>query len=116
VLTDETDAENTALVVLAGTIKVAGTATAALLLDRFTLRPPFGAEAFSVTVQESEPGPVINVLLQESESSLGAAVLLVVPVPLRLIDAVGLTAELLLTVSRPVVVPVATGLKCTLKI
>jgi hypothetical protein len=55
-----------ALVALAGTVSVAGSATIALLLDRLTLSPPLGAAALKVTVQESVPGPVMDALLQES--------------------------------------------------
>ena len=44
-LTAETVAANAALVAFAGTITVAGTTTAELLLARFTLIPPLGAAA-----------------------------------------------------------------------
>jgi hypothetical protein len=87
---------NPALVAFAGTVTVAGTVTAALLLDRLTLRPPLGASAFSVTMQESVPEPVMDALLQESAlKAAGTAV----PVPLRLINAVPLVEELLVIVS-----------------
>jgi hypothetical protein len=84
---------NKALVALAGTVTVAGNVTAALLLARLTLNPPLAAAAFSVTVQASVPDPVMDVLLQESAVSTG------VPVPLRLIIAVGLVEELLAMVN-----------------
>jgi hypothetical protein len=94
--TDDTVAVNPALVAFAGTVTVAGTVTAALLLDRLTLRPPLGASAFSVTMQESVPEPVMDALLQESAlKAAGTAV----PVPLRLINAVPLVEELLVIVS-----------------
>jgi hypothetical protein len=63
--TGSTVAVNTVLVAFAGTVTVPGTVTAALLLDRFTLSPPDGAAAFRVTVQESVPELVMDVLLQE---------------------------------------------------
>lgn len=92
-LTDETVAVRLAPVAPAGTVTDAGTPTALLLLERLTLTPPLGAALLSVTVQTSEPDPVIEALLQESALSGGGAV--VVPVPLRLISAVGLEDELL---------------------
>lgn len=74
---------NPALVALAGTVTVLGTVTAELLLDRFTINPPLGAAAVSVTGHASVPDPIIVPLLQYS--ALNAAVLVpVVPVPLRL--------------------------------
>lgn len=63
--TGDTVAVNPALVAFAGTVTVPGTETAALLLDRFTLSPFFGAGVLSVTVQTSVPNPVIEALLQE---------------------------------------------------
>ena len=44
------------LVAPAATVRVAGTVTLVLLLDRPTLAPPVGAAALSVTVQEDVPG------------------------------------------------------------
>jgi hypothetical protein len=88
---------------------VAGTVTAALLLDRLTLRPPLGAAAFSVTVQASVPEPVMDELLQESEVSAAAGVP-VVPVPFRVMAAVALVEELLAMVSCPVAAPSVAGL------
>jgi hypothetical protein len=87
---------NPALVAPAGTVTVLGTVTAELLLDRFTLRPPLGAEALSVTVQASVPNPVIAPLLQDSAlNAAGTAV----PEPLRLITIVPLLEALLATLS-----------------
>jgi hypothetical protein len=63
--TGDTVAVNPALVAFAGTVTVAGTKTAALLVDRLTLSPFFGAGAFSATVQASVPDPVMDALLQE---------------------------------------------------
>jgi hypothetical protein len=62
--TGDTVAVNSALVAFAGTVTVAGTETAALLLDRLTLIPFFGAVALSVTVQASVPDPVMDSLRQ----------------------------------------------------
>jgi hypothetical protein len=64
---------NTALIAFAGTITVAGTETAALLLDKFTLSPPFAGAALNVTVQESASDPVMDLLLQETPVKVGDA-------------------------------------------
>ena len=102
VATEATVAEKAALVAFAGTVTVAGRTTAALLLERLTLRPPLPAAALRVTVQASVPDPIIAPLAQESALSVpgmtgvpGAAV----PVPLRLITADGLVEELLIRAS-----------------
>jgi hypothetical protein len=113
--TDDTVAGNPVLVAFAGTVTVAGTVTAVLLLDRLTLRPPLGAAAFSVTMQESVPEPVMDALLQESALNAAAGVP-AVPVPLRPITAVPLVEELLMTVIAPVSVPAAAGLNCTFRL
>jgi hypothetical protein len=106
-------AVNPALAAPAGTITVLGTVTVELLLDRFTVKPPFGVAAVSVTVQTSVPTPVIAPLLQDSRlNAAGGGV----PVPLRLITAVPLVVELLVTVSWPVAAPVAAGSNCTLSV
>src|ERR1700677_4717513 len=52
-VTDDTVAVTAALVAFAGTITVAGTVTAALLLARLTVRPPITGAAVNVTVQLS---------------------------------------------------------------
>jgi hypothetical protein len=93
VATGDTAAVNTVLVALAGTVAVAGTETAALLLDRLTFRPPVGAAEVSVTVQESVPDPVMERLLQEKPLNAGGAV---VPVPFRPMTTVAPAEELLL--------------------
>ena len=94
--TDDTIAVNPVLVAFAGTVTVAGTLIAGLLLDRLTLSPPLGAAALSVTVQASVPDPVMDPLLQESAfNAAGAAV----PVPLRAMIALALIDELLAMVS-----------------
>jgi hypothetical protein len=87
---------NAALVALAGTVTVAGSVTAVLLLNRVTLSPPLAVAAFSVTVQASVPEPVMDPLVQVSVlNTPGAGV----PVPLRLIIAVPLVEELLVMVN-----------------
>ena len=87
---------NPAVVAFAGTVTVAGTVTAALLLDRLTLSPPLGAAALSLTVQASVPDPVMDPPLQESAfNAAGAAV----PVPLRAMIALALIEELLAMVN-----------------
>ena len=112
-VTDDTLAVNPALVAFAGTVTVAGTVTAALLLARLTLRPPLAAAALSVTVQLSLPDPVMDALLQVSALNAAGAV---VPVPLRLITAVPLVEELLWMVSCPVAAPAVVGSNCTFSV
>lgn len=63
-----------ALVAPAGTITVAGTASAELLLDRLTLSPPAGAVAFSFTVHASFANPDTDALLHESELTAAHAI------------------------------------------
>ena len=55
---------NVALVACTGTVTLAGTETATLLLVKFTTRPPEGAPAVRVTLQLSVPVPVIDPLAQ----------------------------------------------------
>ncbi len=76
---DETVALKLALVALAGTAMLAGTATVALLLDRVTLNPPLPAAALKLTVQASVPAPVMAPLLQVKALNVPAAA---TPVPL----------------------------------
>ena len=70
VVTGALVAEKATLVALAGTVTVAGKATAALLLERVTLSPPIPAASLRFTVQELEPPPVIEVLVQASAVSV----------------------------------------------
>ena len=112
---DDTIAVNPVLVAFAGTVTVAGTVTAALLLDRLTLRPLLGAAAFRVTVQASVPEPVMDAFLQESALN-AAAVVPVVPVPFRVTAAAGLVEDLLAIVNCPVAAPAAAGLNCTFRL
>lgn len=64
-LTRDTIAVNPALAAFAGTVTVADTVTAALLLDGLTLSPLPGAGALNVNVQASVPDPVIDAVPQE---------------------------------------------------
>ncbi len=104
-----------ALVAPAGTVTVAGTATALLLLAKLTAKPPLAAAAFSVTVQLSVPAPVNDALVQDRPVK-AVCVLAVIPVPLRPITIVPLLEALLVIVNWPVAVPVACGENCTLKL
>jgi hypothetical protein len=85
------------LAAFAGTVSVAGTITAESLLDKLILSPPVGASSLNVTVQASVPDPVIDPLLQESPLNAAAGVA-ATPVPLKLIRALPLVEELLVTV------------------
>lgn len=106
-VTAETVAVKPTLAALAGTVAVAGTLTAELLLARLTLIPPLGAAPFNDTVHESDPAPVIDELLHEIELSVAT------PVPLKLTAAVPPEAALLEMVSVPVTAPEAVGSNCT---
>jgi hypothetical protein len=104
-----------ALLASAGTVTVAGTATALLLLVRLTAKPPLAAAAFSVTVQLSVPAPVIAALVQVRLVKV-VGVLAAIPVPLRPTTIVPLLEALLVIVNWPATVPVACGENCTLKL
>jgi hypothetical protein len=116
VVTDAMVAAKAALVALAGTVTVAGRVTAASLLERLTFSPPLPAAALRVTVQTSVPEPVIEPLAQESALSVAGATGAAVPVPLRLITADGLVAELLTKVSCPVTALASEGSKSTIRV
>ena len=88
-------ARNTALVDPAATVTEAGTVSAALLSESATTRPPVGAAALRVTVQEVVPPAVTEVGAQESVLGTGSGVtvteaVLEVPLPV----AVTVTAVL----------------------
>jgi hypothetical protein len=100
---DETVAEKLALVAPAATVTVAGTVTAALLLARFTAKPPLAAAALRLTVQTSVPAPVIDEFEHEIPVSAGA------PVPVRLIADEDPVEELLAIVSAPLAAPAVAG-------
>jgi hypothetical protein len=63
-VTAEMVAEKLALLAPEATVTEAGTDTALLLLESFTLNPVLGADAVSVTVQLSVPAPTIEELVQ----------------------------------------------------
>ena len=86
---------------MAATVTETGKETAASVLERLTLRPPLGAAALRVTVQESVPDPVIDAWLQVSALGVVDAVaeVFLPPVPLSLIIAVGVTVESVAMVS-----------------
>ena len=65
-VTEDTVAVNEEAFALAGTVIDPGRATAVLVLERVTARPPLGAAALRVTVQESVPDPVMDAWLQVS--------------------------------------------------
>jgi hypothetical protein len=104
---------NPALVAPAGTVTVLGTVTAALLLDRSTIRPPLGAEAVSPTVQAFVPDPVMAPLLQDNAFNAAESVP-DVPVPLKVIT--GVPEVEVAIVNCPVAVPTASGLNCTFRV
>ena len=111
VATDETVAVNPALVAFAGTVKVAGTVTAVLMLDRLTLSPPLGAAAVSVTVQPSVPAPVMDPLLHDSALKTGTGTAMVsvsvaLPVPALLV-ALSVIVEVPAAVGVPEIKPEA---------
>lgn len=110
VLTAETVTVKLALLRPTGTVTVAGTVTALLLLDRLTANPPFGAAAFSVAVQRSVPAPVIDPMAQLSALSTGT------PMPLRLTNVDDPVEELLAKIREPVAVPAIVGSNCTLRV
>lgn len=91
--TDDTVAAKLAVAAPGATVTAAGSVTAALVLDRVTTCPPFGAGAFKLTLQASVVAPVMDALLQES------ALTTAMPVPLSPMTEVGLPDELLVTVN-----------------
>jgi hypothetical protein len=77
--------------------------TEELLLAKFTMKPPLAAAVFRVTVQASALAPVKEELAHEMAFNTA------MPVPLRLMAALPLVDELLLTVSVPDAAPAAVG-------
>jgi hypothetical protein len=94
---DDTVALKLALVALAGTVTLAGTATDALLLDRLTMSPLLPAGALKLTVQASVPAADIDPLAQERALNVPGAE---IPDPLIFTTTFPL-AELLTIVSVP---------------
>ena len=113
-VTADMDAVNAALVALAATVTVAGTETAASLLDRLTLVPPLPAAELKVTVQASDPEPVMDPWLQAMPLSRPEEAF--APVPLRLIRAVEFDEELLVIDNWPEAEPAAVGSNVTLTV
>jgi hypothetical protein len=126
---------NPTLVALAGTVTVAGTLTAALLVDRSTLCPPLPAAEVSFTVQASVPDPVMVELPHESELNgpcVTVAELLPLPCSFTVVVwemilasavksalevfAPGLGAGMLVMVTSPRESASDSGLKTTLKL
>jgi hypothetical protein len=100
--TVETVAEKLAVAEPAATVTDVGTVTAELLLARLTANA-FAAAAFSVTVQASVPGPVIDEFVHESAVSTGT------PVPLKPTAVEAPDEELLVNVNVPEAAPAAVG-------
>ena len=109
-LTADTVAVKLPLADPAATVTKAGTATAVLLLARFTANPPLAAATFSVTVQLSVPAPVIDPLVQLNPLNTGT------PVPLRLINVEVPLDELLVSVNEPSAAPAIVGSNCTVSV
>lgn len=95
-VTEATPAVKRAFVDPAGIVMTAGTVTELLLLARFTVSPPIGAEPDRLSVQVSASVPVIEVLLQDTALTVGEAAM---PAPLMFTVAVG---ALLVMVAMPV--------------
>ena len=96
VLTEDTVAVKLALVALAGTRTVPGTATDELLLLNETLNPPLGAPPLNVTVQLSVVAPVSVPVTHASPDSDDVEL---TPVPVRVTTVVLPVEELLLRLS-----------------
>jgi hypothetical protein len=107
VVTADADAVNGALVAPAATVTDAGTVTALLLLDKFTVSA-LTAAAASVTVHASVSAPVSNALLHETPPSAGC------PVPLSAIVAA--LEALLLIVTVPLAAPATAGSNPTVSV
>jgi hypothetical protein len=92
----------------AATVTDAGTVTAALLLERLTAMPLLSAAVFSVTVQMSEPEPVIAPVAHPSLFTIGT------PLPDKPTVRETLLDELLVRDSWPLALPAPVGSNCTL--
>lgn len=77
----------------------------------FTLMPPVGALAFTVTVHESVAAPVSEFAAQVSDETVGR--IAIVPVPLSPIASVPVPVPLLVMVSVPDTAPLVVGSNCT---
>ncbi|MBI2219171.1 MAG: hypothetical protein HYU51_17965 [Candidatus Rokubacteria bacterium] len=72
-LTEVVVTVNVALVAPAGTVTLAGTVAAVLLLDSVTTAPPVGAAAVNVAVPVEEAGPTTLVGFTDSDDRVAAA-------------------------------------------
>lgn len=95
-VTVATVAVKAAPVAPAGTAKVVGTATEELVLDKLMVAPPLGAGPPRVTVQASEPAPVMDALVHDRPLRGMAPI---APSPLRLTTVVLFVWALLTTVN-----------------
>jgi hypothetical protein len=91
----------------AAIVTAAGTETAALLLDTFTVRPLLLAAVFRLTVQRSVPDPVMTPFAQVNPLTVGT------PVPERATCRGRLSEEVLVNVSSPDAAPATVGSNCT---
>ncbi len=101
-----------ALVSPAATVTDAGTATAPLLLARFTTKPLLSAGALNSTVQLSAVDPVMELFVQLSEVNV-IVFAAAAPTPLMPTCRLFSPLALLVIVSWPLAAPVAAGLKLT---
>jgi hypothetical protein len=108
--TAETFAEKLALDEPPGTVTEDGTVTALLLLDKLNAKPPLAADTFMAIVQESDPVPVIEPLVQVNPVRIG------IPVPLSATAVELPLDELLVSVSWPAATPARVGVNCTLRV
>jgi hypothetical protein len=112
-LTALTVAVKAALLAPPATCTVVGTFTAGLLLIRFTVSPLLGADPLSMTVQLSDPAPVIVPLAHVS--ALREAALDILPVPLRPTTIASPVGLVLAIVNCPLAAPTLVGEKLTPK-
>ena len=100
---------NVAVVAPAGTVTLAGTVAAAvLLLDRMTRAPPTGACAFNVTVPVEEIPPVTLAGLKETDCTDGGLTVSVpAAVPLKVAVIIGVVTAATITVFTEKVAVVA---------
>jgi hypothetical protein len=112
-VTVEAVATKPAPVAPAAMLTDAGTETAELLLERFTVIPPLGAAVLRVTAQESVPDSGIVPMLHVRELIAGASIN---PIPLRPTTGSESVPTLLVMDSWPEAAPDSEGLKATLNV
>ena len=91
------------------TVTDAGTVTAVLLLAILTAIPLLSAEVFNVTVQVSEPDPLIEPVAQANPLTIG------MPLPDRPTLRAAPSEELLASDNCPLSLPAPVGSNCTLR-